>query len=130
MRSFEALNVYLKPIMVLLSKDGVNEISINEPNEAWVEKRGDMFKVNLKFVTRILLYFFEQHKIYYYGLCLNIITILNKTTNLVFGDIVEDQLMVEFYKAFKHTSFAKLIEDYKDIKYNLKLKLIGNYKNA
>ena len=90
----------------------------------------DMFKVNLKFVTRILLYFFEQHKIYYYGLCLNIITILNKTTNLVFGDIVEDQLMVEFYKAFKHTSFAKLIEDYKDIKYNLKLKLIGNYKNA
>lgn len=47
MRSFEALNVYLKPIMVLLSKDGVNEISINEPNEAWVEKRGDMFKVNL-----------------------------------------------------------------------------------
>lgn len=47
MRSYEALNVYLKPIMVLLSKDGVNEISINEPNEAWVEKRGDMFKVNL-----------------------------------------------------------------------------------
>ena len=47
MRSFEALNVYLKPIMVLLSKDGVNEISVNEPNEAWVERRGDMFRVNL-----------------------------------------------------------------------------------
>ena len=47
MRSFEALNVYLKPIMVLLSKDGVNEISVNDPNEAWVERRGDMFRVNL-----------------------------------------------------------------------------------
>ena len=47
MRSFEALNVYLKPIMVLLSKDGVNEISVNEPNEAWVERCGDMFRVNL-----------------------------------------------------------------------------------
>lgn len=47
MRSFEALQVYLKPITVLLSKDGVNEVSINEPNEAWVEKMGDMFRVNL-----------------------------------------------------------------------------------
>lgn len=47
MKSFEALEVYLKPISVLLSKDGISEISINEPNEAWVEKRGDMFKVNL-----------------------------------------------------------------------------------
>ncbi|MDR2778226.1 MAG: P-type DNA transfer ATPase VirB11 [Rickettsiales bacterium] len=47
MRSFEALEVYLKPITVLLNKDGVNEISINEPNEAWVERKGDMFRVNL-----------------------------------------------------------------------------------
>jgi type IV secretion system protein VirB11 len=47
MRSFAALEVYLKPITVLLNKDGVNEISINEPNEAWVEKKGDMFRVNL-----------------------------------------------------------------------------------
>lgn len=47
MRSFEALQVYLKPITILLSKDGVNEVSINEPNEAWVEKMGDMFRVNL-----------------------------------------------------------------------------------
>jgi type IV secretion system protein VirB11 len=47
MRSFEALDVYLKPISVLLSQDGINEISINEPNEAWVEKRGDMYRVNL-----------------------------------------------------------------------------------
>lgn len=47
MKSFEALEVYLKPISVLLSKDGISEISINEPNEAWVEKRGDMFRVSL-----------------------------------------------------------------------------------
>ena len=47
MRSFEALEVYLKPISLLLSKDGISEISINEPNEAWVERRGDMFKVAL-----------------------------------------------------------------------------------
>lgn len=47
MKSYEALEVYLKPISVLLSKDGISEISINEPNEAWVEKRGDMFRVKL-----------------------------------------------------------------------------------
>lgn len=47
MKSFEALEVYLKPISLLLSKDGISEISINEPNEAWVERRGDMFKVAL-----------------------------------------------------------------------------------
>ena len=47
MKSFEALEVYLKPISILLSKDGIAEISINEPNEAWVERRGDMFKVQL-----------------------------------------------------------------------------------
>ncbi|GHU27204.1 type VI secretion protein [Bacilli bacterium] len=47
MRSFEALEIYLKPVTVLLNKDGVNEISINEPNEAWVEKKGDMFRVSL-----------------------------------------------------------------------------------
>ncbi|MDR1495247.1 MAG: P-type DNA transfer ATPase VirB11 [Rickettsiales bacterium] len=46
-RSFEALDVYLKPITALLSGDGVNEISINEPSEAWVEKKGDMFKASL-----------------------------------------------------------------------------------
>ena len=47
MKSFEALEVYLKPISILLSKDGIAEISINEPNEAWVERRGDMFRVQL-----------------------------------------------------------------------------------
>jgi len=47
MINFEALEVYLKPITLLLNKKGINEISINEPNEAWVEKMGDMFRVSL-----------------------------------------------------------------------------------
>jgi len=47
MINFEALDVYLKPITLLLSKKGISEISINEPNEAWVEKMGDMFRVDL-----------------------------------------------------------------------------------
>ena len=47
MHNFEALDVYLKPITLILSKEGIAEISINYPNEAWVEKKGDMFKVDL-----------------------------------------------------------------------------------
>lgn len=47
MINVEALEVYLKPITLLLSKKGINEISINQPNEAWVEKMGDMFRVDL-----------------------------------------------------------------------------------
>ncbi|MFC1659076.1 P-type DNA transfer ATPase VirB11 [Pseudomonadota bacterium] len=43
----EALEVYLAPITALLNKEGVSEVSINEPNEAWVEIRGDMFRVEL-----------------------------------------------------------------------------------
>lgn len=43
--SYEALEVYLKPLTSLLSKSGVNEVSINRPCEAWVEKEGNMFKV-------------------------------------------------------------------------------------
>lgn len=47
MSNFEALEVYLRPITSLLNKEGIQEISINEPNEAWVEKRGNMYKVNI-----------------------------------------------------------------------------------
>jgi len=47
MQNVEALDVYLKPINIILSKEGISEISINSPNEAWVEKRGDMFKIDL-----------------------------------------------------------------------------------
>jgi type IV secretion system protein VirB11 len=43
----EALEVYLAPITNLLSREGVSEVSINEPNEAWVEIKGDMFRVDL-----------------------------------------------------------------------------------
>ena len=48
MSNFEALDVYLKPITTILSRDGINEISINQPNEAWVEKKGDMYKVKIE----------------------------------------------------------------------------------
>ena len=35
-----ALETYLKPLYLLFDEDGVNEISINKPLEAWVEKKG------------------------------------------------------------------------------------------
>lgn len=47
MSNFEALDEYLKPITALLNRDGINEVSINEPYEAWVEKSGEMYKVNI-----------------------------------------------------------------------------------
>lgn len=47
MHNFEALEVYLKPINFILQQEGITEISINRPNEAWVEKRGEMFKVEM-----------------------------------------------------------------------------------
>lgn len=47
MNNFEALEVYLKPLTLLLSKEGISEVSINKPNEAWVEKKGEMFRVEL-----------------------------------------------------------------------------------
>jgi len=37
-----ALETYLEPLKQLFAEDGVNEISINRPFEAWVEKRGDI----------------------------------------------------------------------------------------
>ncbi len=40
--SLAALETYLGPLKALLDKDGVSEISINRPGEAWVEIRGDM----------------------------------------------------------------------------------------
>ncbi len=47
MQNFEALDFYLKKINSILSNDGVSEVSINQPGEAWVEKNGDMYKVEL-----------------------------------------------------------------------------------
>jgi type IV secretion system protein VirB11 len=40
--SITALNTYLAPIAGIFLEDGVTEISINRPGEAWVENRGDM----------------------------------------------------------------------------------------
>ncbi len=39
--SNEALNVYLKPLEGIFEEEGVNEISINNPGEVWVEKFGE-----------------------------------------------------------------------------------------
>lgn len=40
--SLAALETYLRPLQGIFEEDGVNEISINRPGEAWVEKRGDI----------------------------------------------------------------------------------------
>lgn len=43
--SFAALETYLIPLNNIFAQDGVAEVSINKPGEAWVEKRGDMEKI-------------------------------------------------------------------------------------
>lgn len=40
----KALETYLVPLNDIFAEDGVNEVSINKPGEAWVEKRGDIRK--------------------------------------------------------------------------------------
>lgn len=40
--SITALATYLRPLQELFDEDGISEISINRPGEAWVEKFGDM----------------------------------------------------------------------------------------
>lgn len=42
--SFTALETYLGPLKPLFAQEGVSEISINKPGEAWVEQRGDMYR--------------------------------------------------------------------------------------
>jgi type IV secretion system protein VirB11 len=42
--SFAALETYLQPFKSIFSEEGVNEVMINKPGEAWVEKRGDQRK--------------------------------------------------------------------------------------
>jgi type IV secretion system protein VirB11 len=39
--SIAALETFLEPIKEVLSRDGVNEVSINRPQELWVEIKGD-----------------------------------------------------------------------------------------
>lgn len=45
--SFAALETYLTPLKAIFAEEGVAEISINTPKEAWIEKRGDMFRIDL-----------------------------------------------------------------------------------
>lgn len=41
-QNYAALEAYLEPFKELFAEEGVAEISVNVPGEAWVEKRGDM----------------------------------------------------------------------------------------
>jgi type IV secretion system protein VirB11 len=41
-----ALETFLKPLAQYLEESGVSEISINQPGEIWIEKRGDMRREN------------------------------------------------------------------------------------
>ncbi len=45
--SIAALDSYLLPLKQILDRDGVNEVSINRPFEAWIELRGDMSRESL-----------------------------------------------------------------------------------
>ena len=45
--SIAALDSYLLPIKQIFDREGVNEISINRPHEAWVECRGEMLREEL-----------------------------------------------------------------------------------
>lgn len=40
--SIAALDSYLSPLKSILDRDGVSEVSINQPKEVWIEVRGDM----------------------------------------------------------------------------------------
>ncbi len=44
MSKFAALETYLQPFSALFEEDGVNEIMVNTPGEAWIEKKGDQRK--------------------------------------------------------------------------------------
>ncbi len=67
--SVAALQTYLAPIQALFERDGVTEISINRPLEAWVEQNGEMrhesipeFDVeHLKSLARLIAQSSDQH---------------------------------------------------------------------
>jgi type IV secretion system protein VirB11 len=43
----DALDSFLLPLKQIFDREGVNEISINRPFEAWVEIKGDMYREEL-----------------------------------------------------------------------------------
>ena len=49
--SFTALDTFLEPLAALFAEEGIQEISINRPGEAWVEKFGDMRREELPQLT-------------------------------------------------------------------------------
>jgi type IV secretion system protein VirB11 len=49
--SLAALDTFLEPLKALFAEEGIQEISINSPGEAWVEKRGDMRLEKLPLLT-------------------------------------------------------------------------------
>lgn len=50
-QTFTALATFLEPLEALFAEDGIQEISINRPGEAWVEKFGDMRHESLPMLT-------------------------------------------------------------------------------
>lgn len=49
--SLAALSTYLAPLNELFNRDGVSEVSINQPGEAWVEIQGDMVREEVPDLT-------------------------------------------------------------------------------
>ena len=49
--SLTALDTYLAPLKPLFEEEGIQEISINRPGEAWIEKMGEMRHVELPEMT-------------------------------------------------------------------------------
>lgn len=47
--SIDALDSFLSPLKSIFDREGVNEISINRPFEAWVEQKGDMKREELPY---------------------------------------------------------------------------------
>ena len=54
--SLTALDTFLEPFAALFAEEGIQEISINRPGEAWVERFGDMRYEPLPQLTREHLY--------------------------------------------------------------------------
>lgn len=46
-KHYTALQSYFGPLQKILQQDNISEVSINSPNEAWVEQAGDMQKVSV-----------------------------------------------------------------------------------
>jgi len=67
--SITALETYISPIRRLFDQEGVSEVSINRPGEAWIEMRGDMRREevpeftldHLKSLARLIAQSTDQH---------------------------------------------------------------------